>query len=41
MTTAHAEQEHEPPAPAAYIKVGLMLFVLTALEVALYEIDLR
>ncbi|HEU5168925.1 MAG TPA: cytochrome C oxidase subunit IV family protein [Gemmatimonadales bacterium] len=34
-TTAH---EHAHPTPGTYAKVGLVLFVLTALEVALYEI---
>jgi caa(3)-type oxidase subunit IV len=34
---AHA-QEHAHPTAAVYIRVGLILFVLTALEVGLYEI---
>lgn len=33
---AHA-QEHAHPTPGTYAKVGLILFVLTALEVGLYE----
>ena len=40
--TAHATaaDEHEDghPTPGTYTKVGLVLFILTALEVALYEI---
>jgi len=38
---AHAtaeHQEHAHPRAAVYAKVGLILFVLTALEVGLYEI---
>jgi caa(3)-type oxidase subunit IV len=31
-------QEHSHPSAAVYAKVGLVLFVLTALEVGLYEI---
>jgi cytochrome c oxidase subunit 4 len=34
-TAAH---EHAHPTPGVYAKVGFILFVLTALEVALYEI---
>jgi cytochrome c oxidase subunit IV len=34
----HAETEHAHPTAAVYVKVGLVLFVLTALEVGLYEI---
>ena len=34
---SHAEPEHAHPSAAVYTKVGLMLFVLTALEVGLYE----
>ncbi|MGH7631418.1 MAG: cytochrome C oxidase subunit IV family protein [Gemmatimonadales bacterium] len=37
-TAAHAEHEHRHPTPGVYAKVGFILFVLTALEVALYEI---
>ncbi len=39
--TAHApSSEHEPahPTPGTYAKIGLVLFVLTALEVGLYEL---
>ncbi len=39
--TAHvtaAEHERGHPTPGTYTKVGLVLFILTALEVALYEI---
>ncbi len=36
--SAHAEPEHGHPTPGVYAKVGFILFVLTALEVALYEI---
>jgi cytochrome c oxidase subunit 4 len=35
-TPAHQEQGH--PTASVYAKVGLVLFVLTALEVGLYEI---
>jgi cytochrome c oxidase subunit IV len=34
-TTTH---EHAHPTPGLYAKVGFILFVLTAMEVALYEI---
>jgi cytochrome c oxidase subunit 4 len=37
-TTAVAHEEHAHPRAAVYAKVGLVLFVLTALEVGLYEI---
>jgi cytochrome c oxidase subunit IV len=37
VTTA-AHSEHTHPSAALYAKVGLVLFVLTALEVGLYEI---
>jgi cytochrome c oxidase subunit IV len=33
-----APEEHSHPSAAVYAKVGLILFVLTALEVGLYEI---
>jgi cytochrome c oxidase subunit IV len=36
--TTAAHQEHRHPSAALYAKVGLVLFVLTALEVGLYEI---
>ncbi len=38
--TAHApaqEHAHDHPSPGTYAKIGLVLFVLTALEVGLYE----
>jgi hypothetical protein len=35
---AHADTEHSHPSAGVYAKVGLILFVLTALEVGLYEI---
>jgi cytochrome c oxidase subunit 4 len=39
--TAHSpaqEHAHDHPTPGTYAKIGLVLFVLTALEVGLYEI---
>ena len=36
-STAHGE-EHSHPTAGLYAKVGLVLFVLTALEVGLYEV---
>ena len=36
--TTPAHQEHTHPSAGLYAKVGLILFVLTALEVGLYEI---
>jgi cytochrome c oxidase subunit 4 len=36
--TAAAHEEHAHPRAALYAKVGLVLFVLTAMEVGLYEI---
>lgn len=36
--TTPAHQEHGHPTAGVYAKVGLVLFVLTALEVGLYEI---
>jgi cytochrome c oxidase subunit 4 len=36
--TSATEREHSHPTAAVYAKVGLVLFVLTALEVGLYEI---
>jgi cytochrome c oxidase subunit IV len=36
--TSAAPHEHSHPSAAVYAKVGLILFVLTALEVGLYEI---
>jgi caa(3)-type oxidase subunit IV len=38
VTAAATHQEHAHPRAAVYAKVGLVLFVLTALEVGLYEI---
>jgi caa(3)-type oxidase subunit IV len=38
--TAHAPAQkpaHDHPTPGTYAKIGLVLFVLTALEVGLYE----
>jgi caa(3)-type oxidase subunit IV len=35
--TTSGHQEHAHPRAAVYAKVGLILFVLTALEVGLYE----
>ena len=32
------EEAHEHPGPSTYIKIALVLFVLTALEVLVYEI---
>jgi cytochrome c oxidase subunit IV len=37
-TTTAAHEEHAHPRAALYAKVGLVLFVLTAMEVGLYEI---
>ena len=37
-TTTVAHEEHAHPRAATYAKVGLILFVLTALEVGLYEV---
>jgi cytochrome c oxidase subunit IV len=34
----HAPEEHGHPSAGVYAKVGLVLFILTALEVGLYEI---
>ena len=36
--TAHEGHEAGHPTPGTYAKIGLFLFVLTALEVGLYEI---
>jgi caa(3)-type oxidase subunit IV len=33
----HAHGEHAHPSSGVYVKIGLVLFVLTALEVGLYE----
>jgi hypothetical protein len=38
MADAHSTAEaHGHPTPGTYAKIGLVLFVLTALEVGLYE----
>lgn len=37
--TTPVSEEHAHPARATYVKIGLFLFVLTALEVAAYEIS--
>jgi cytochrome c oxidase subunit IV len=34
---SHADHEHAHPTPGTYAKIGVVLFVLTALEVGLYE----
>ena len=39
-TTAAAE-EHDHPSAGTYVKIGIVLFVLTALEVGAYEIAHR
>ena len=36
-TGTAAEPEHTHPSAGVYVKIGLVLFVLTALEVGLYE----
>ena len=40
MAHATVEHEHEAghPTPGTYAKIGLFLFILTALEVGLYEV---
>jgi cytochrome c oxidase subunit IV len=38
MSTHVEAHEHDHPTPGTYAKIGLVLFVLTALEVGLYEI---
>jgi cytochrome c oxidase subunit IV len=38
ITTPDAHAAHDHPTPGTYAKIGLVLFVLTALEVALYEV---
>jgi cytochrome c oxidase subunit 4 len=37
-STTASHQEHAHPSAGVYAKVGLVLFVLTALEVGLYEV---
>jgi caa(3)-type oxidase subunit IV len=36
--TTPLAREHAHPGPATYVKIGLVLFILTALEVAVYEL---
>ena len=38
MSTHVPAEEHHHPTPGTYAKIGLVLFVLTALEVGLYEV---
>ena len=38
MTAHVTAEEHAHPTPGTYAKIGLILFVLTALEVGLYEV---
>ena len=38
MTSHVPAEEHAHPTPGTYAKIGLILFVLTALEVGLYEV---
>ena len=38
MSAHVSAEEHAHPTPGTYAKIGLILFVLTALEVGLYEI---
>ena len=35
--TTTAAEEHDHPSAGVYVKIGIVLFVLTALEVGLYE----
>ena len=37
----HGADDHAHPTPGTYIKIALVLFVLTALEVAAYEVARR
>jgi caa(3)-type oxidase subunit IV len=37
MDAHQTAAEHDHPTPGTYAKIGLLLFVLTALEVGLYE----
>ena len=37
MESHASAHEHAHPTPGTYAKIGLMLFILTALEVGLYE----
>ena len=38
MTAAEVAHEHAHPGPSVYVKIGIILFVLTAAEVAVYEL---
>ncbi|MSR03755.1 MAG: cytochrome C oxidase subunit IV [Gemmatimonadetes bacterium] len=40
-TEGHAAGDHSHPTPALYLKVAVVLFVLTALEVLAYEVGRR
>jgi cytochrome c oxidase subunit 4 len=40
-TAAHAEGEHAHPSDVTYIKVALVLFVITAAEVATYYTNVK
>jgi heme/copper-type cytochrome/quinol oxidase subunit 4 len=37
-TAADLAHDHSHPGPAVYIKIGVILFILTAAEVAVYEL---
>ncbi len=36
--TTPLDHDHDHPGPAVYVKIGIILFILTALEVAVYEV---
>jgi cytochrome c oxidase subunit IV len=36
--TTPLDHDHDHPGPAVYVKIGILLFILTAMEVAVYEI---
>jgi caa(3)-type oxidase subunit IV len=36
--TTPLDHDHDHPGPAVYVKIGIVLFILTALEVAVYEV---
>ena len=38
---AHGAVEHSHPGPGMYVRIGVVLFILTALEVGLYELAHR
>lgn len=40
-TEGHAAGDHAHPTPALYLKVAVVLFILTALEVLAYEVGHR